>query len=232
MNWITALALAFAIAGCAARQPRPEQVRKDDRKKIETELGTEMSLKADRDSLAELRKDIPAETQKTNDELAVQLNLMKQGTEAPATFRDRFTSLIQGKRSDFRKKVERLRNDFRTEETRRREDFQTKQRNKREAYYKGKHDREATNRFSADLERERLRFFADERDRRSSFESELNARSKDFESYMRERNNEFNEQYRLYSKKFSEKPKEKKAVTGAEFQKMDELPAKSLSTED
>ncbi|MBX3021114.1 MAG: hypothetical protein KF799_05500 [Bdellovibrionales bacterium] len=224
--------LALSLLACAKRAPRPEEVRKEDRQTIASALTEEMSLKADRDELAELRKDIPAETQRANDELALQLGLMKQGTETPATVRDRFQTLVQRKRSDFRKKVERLRNDYRQEETRRREDFTVTQKRTRENFMKRKRDRTELQRFSSDQERDRSRFFADERDRRSNFEAEVNARSRDFESYMRERSNEFNEQYRLYSKKFSEKPKEKKAVTGDEFQKLDSLPAKELGTEE
>lgn len=234
MNSIYRLGLAaFLIStACAKRSPKPEQVRQQDRQTIAAALSEEMSLKADREELSELRKDIPAETQKANDELALQLNLMKQGTESPVTLRDRFQSLVQRKRQDFRKVVERLRSDYRQAETRRREDFTTAQRKKRESFLSSKRESREIQRFSSDQEKERSRFFADERDRRQNFEAELNARSKDFESYMRERNNEFNEQYRLYSKKFSEKPKEKKAVTGDDFQKLDQLPSKPLSTED
>lgn len=235
MNWILKAAFAAALcfaAGCVTNSKRPEQVRADDRKKIEAELSEEMSLKADRDHLAEMRKDIPQEVQKANDELALQLNLMKGGTEAPASVRDRFNSLVMRKRSDFRAKVDRLRSDYRAQETRRREDFMQAQKKKRESFLSGKRERAEITRFNTDMEKERVRFNADERDRRQNFEAELNSSSKDFESYMRERQKEFNEQYRLYSKKYSEKPKEKKAVTGDEFRQMDALPAKTIGTED
>lgn len=208
------LAITAQLPACKSRAKKAAQARAEDRQKIQDSLQQEMSLKADRDHLAELRKDIPDEKQKQNDELALFLTLMKQGTEQPNVVRERYNVLVQKRRSAHREKVQRLRNDYRSDETKRREEFLKKQKDKRDAFNKKKRDSKANREFYSEQDKERSRFFADERDRRQSFEAELSAQSKDFESYMRERNNEFNEQFRLYSKQFSERPKEKKAVTG------------------
>lgn len=237
-----ALSAVLVFTSCVRAGKKAEQNRQADRDKIQNTLEQEMSLKADREQIAELRKDIPDAKQRQNDELALYLNLMKQGTEQPNIVRDRFQTLVQKRRTSYRDKVTRLRDDFRKEETRRREDFLKAQKDKRDAQIKKKQTSAENRRFFGDQDKESQRFFADERDRRKNFEAELTAQSKDFESYMRERNNEFNEQFRLYSKQFSEKPKDKKAVTGDTgpgnpsgsgtqgFDKLKEVPASPLGT--
>lgn len=222
---------AFIAIGCLSRRPAPEKVRQQDREQVKKELEQEMSLKQDRDSLNNLRSEVPAETKKTNDELALFLNLIKQGTENPQTVRDKFNTLVMKKRASFREKVEKLRSRFRDDETKKREAFLKDQQKKRDNYLRKKRDPKDHRDFLADMEKERQQYFGDERARRSNFESEVSAQSKDFDSYMHERQKEFDEQYRIYSKKFSEKPKDKKAVTGDEFKRLDDTPAAPLGTE-
>lgn len=229
LKLIIATVFLFAI-GCASS---PDRSREQDRQTVQSELSEEMSLKADRENLEDLRKEIPEDTRRDNDELALYLQLMKQGTEQPQTVRDRFQVMVQKRRTVFRDKVRRLRENYRRDETKRREDFLKAQKAKRDAYQARKGDSKANREFYSQQDKDRQHFSADERDRRQNFESEINAQSKDFESYMREKTNEFNEQYRLYSKKFSERPKEKKAVTGetGDFRRLDDVPAEPLGTD-
>jgi hypothetical protein len=223
--------LIFSLQACRSTQPKSD--RAADQKRIADELGGEISLKADRETLKEMRKEIPADKQKSNDELALFLQLMKQGTEQPQMVHDKFSSMMQKKRTTFREKVQRLRESYRSEEADRREAFIDKQQEKRNAYTHTKHSAAEQRDFFSKQEKERQLFFADERERRNAFESELSAKSKDFDSYMREKSNEFYEQYRLYSKSFSERPKAKKAVTGeTDYKSIDEVPMKPLGTED
>ena len=232
---ITFALVTFSLVSCKSGNPRAD--READRKNIQDTLSEEMSLKADRDHLAELRKDIPAETKKANDELALFLGMMKQGTEQPNLVRERFQVLVQKKRQSFREKTVKLRDDFRSAETKRREKFLGEQKSKRDSFTRSKRDHKESREFFSQQDKDRQAFFADERDRRQNFESEMRAQSKDFESYMRERTNEFNEQFRIYSKKLSEKPKDQKAVTGEDgtsgnpFQKLDDAQASPLGTE-
>lgn len=224
------LLLLPLLAACVTRN-RAAANRAEDRKNIHEELNDEMSLKADRENLKEIRKDIPAETKKQNDELALFLELMNQGTENPQLVRDKFQMMVQKKRTAFRDKVAKLRESYREEETKRRDDELNRAKSKRDSFLRKKHDAKATREFFAQSEKERLAFASDERERRQAFEAELNSQSKDFDSYMRERQKDFDEQYRLYSKKFSEKPKDKKAATGDEFKRLDSTPATPLGTE-
>jgi hypothetical protein len=235
MKTLSVIAIALLLSACQSPLPEgsnTEQNRTADREHVKSEL--EISLKADRDQFAELRKEVPQEKQKKNDELALYLEVMRQGTEQPSIVRERFSAIVQKRRDGFRNKVMRLREDFRKDETRRREDFLKEHKNRRDSFAKKKHDSQESREFFAEQEQLRQRFFADERDRRQSFESEISSQSKDFESFMRERNNEFNERFRIYSKKFYEKPKETKAVTGDSgggFDKLKNMEAAPLGTD-
>jgi hypothetical protein len=225
------LASVFTMAGCA--HPAAQN-RTNDRQVVDQELSSEMSLKADRDQLQEMRQAIPKEKQNSNDELALYLDLMKQGTEPPQNVRDKFTSLVEKRRTSFRQKVQKLRDNYRRDESKRRDEYLDTLKSKRTEYLAGKHSAEEVRVFLSYQEKERQSFFADERERRTSFESEIMAHSKDFESYMREKLNEFYEQLRIYSKKFSERPKSKKAVTGetGDSKRVNETPASHLGTDD
>lgn len=229
---LTGAAFLILSACVGPRKKAPAEIRAEDRETVKEALGSEVSLKEDREKFSEFRKDIPPEKQKSNDELALFLNLMRQGNENPNQVRDKFRSLVHNKRSTFREKAQRLREDYRKEETRRRDDFMDGQKKQRESYFARKRSPTEVRRFYADQDKERAQFFSDERDRRQNFEAEMNAQSKDFDSYMRERQKEFDEQYRLYTKKYSERPKDKKAATGDEFKRLDEAPASPLGTED
>ena len=229
--WMSAL---LVLTACSSNRKSAKDERAEDREKIETQLSQEMSLKADRDQLAGLRKDIPEEKKKENDELALFLQLMNQSKESPNEMRDRFQSLVQKRRSSFREKVQRLRDDYRRDETKRREGYLDDQKKRRDDFNRRRHDAKANREYYSEEDKKRRQFFADERDRRQSFEAELNSQSKDFDNYMRERQKEFDEQYRLYSKKVSERRKEKKAVTGEsdDFKSLKDVPATPLGTDD
>lgn len=227
------LGFTLVLANCA--HPNRQTIREGDRANVQKELSGEMSLKADRDALAEMRKGIPEEKRKSNDELALYLQLMKQGTENPEMVRNKFTSLVEKKRQSFREKVQKLRASYSKSEAKRRDEYLNSQQQKRKDYIATKRKPDEMHEYFMQQDKARQSFFADERDRRANFEAEINGQSKDFDSYMREKMNEFNEQYRLYSKQFSEKPKDKKAVTGEtgrpDFKKIDSLPTKPLGTE-
>ncbi|MGE4133100.1 MAG: hypothetical protein AB7F86_15770 [Bdellovibrionales bacterium] len=233
---IRVLPLLFAFNGpvflMACASPSTSRVQKEDRQKVEETLAPEVSLKEDREKLAEMRKEIPEEKQQANDEQAVFLNLMNQGTEPPSRVYERFQVMQRKHRASFNAKVKKLRDDYKKEETKRRDEFLKKSKVERDSFVKTKHERKETQDFFSAQDVERREFFADERDRRKNFESEIDSQVKDFNSYMRIKMNEFNEQYRLYSKKYYEKPKPKPAVTGEdEFQKLKKMNATPLGTD-
>ena len=237
MSPLLVFTIAVALTGCASRSQLEQ-----DRQQVQDQLLGEISLKADRDRFAELREEIPKNQQQTNDELALYLQLMGQGTEQPGVVRDKFQVLVQKRRLKFREKVSKLREQYKAEETKRRDEFLAEQKSKRNSFISRRNDSKTSRAFFAEQDKMRLAFFAEERERRANFEGEILAQSKDFESYMKERNNEFNEQYRLYSKGYYERKVQKaeaKAVTGQgpgpgsdDFSGMDQVPTTPLGTGD
>ena len=223
--------LILLLSACATRSaPSQAPQRAQDRETVRKQLPSDQALLADRESFTAMR----AERQKSDDEVALFLNMMQQGSEQPQVVRDKFSVLVQKARNSFHNKAQNLRDNYRKEETTRREDFLDKQKTKRNRFVGGKPSSDDNKKFFERQDRDRQAFFADEHDRRASFESEVSAQSKDFDSYMHEKTNEFNEQFRLYSKKISERPKEKKAVTGegVDFNSLEQTPAKPLGTDD
>src|SRR3954469_17502103 len=90
---IITLVLVFLFFGCTTRPPKA--ARANDYQNVREQLASETSLKADRQKLDEMRKGIPEEKKNTNDELALYLTLMNQGTEPPQTVRNKFTALVE-----------------------------------------------------------------------------------------------------------------------------------------
>lgn len=203
------LGLAF-FTGCKSG-PGPEAPLPSVQ--VRDQLEAEVSLKADREELSKIRHEIPAQKQKTNDELALMLQLMGEVKLKPSEVSSRFQNQLQKRRSEFREKVSRLRADYRVQEAQRKEDFLKKQKEERDSQKTSFLKKEARARFYSDHEKRAQDFFANERNRRRDFESEIETQSKDFDSYMKEKQKEFFEQHRLYSKRFSDVEKETRKQT-------------------
>jgi len=195
------------LVGCQTAKG-PEEAAPSDQ--VRSELSQEISLKADREELAELRKEIPEEKKQANDELAVLLNLMGEVKLKPSDVQGRVQEIMRERRGEFRKKVTKLRENFRKEEAKRKEKFLKEQKAAREDFKPDKGDRDKTKEFYSGQDERRREFFANEADRRKDFESEIKTQSADFDSYMREKQREFSEQARLYSKRYYELEKEKR----------------------
>ncbi|MCB0383994.1 MAG: hypothetical protein KDD43_01275 [Bdellovibrionales bacterium] len=198
---LSSLLLVFGLSSCQTGATG------DDGRPV---LDEEISLKADRSHLADLRKDIPEEKQIENDEKALMLELMGQLKLHPSKVRSKWGDLVRKKREQHRRNVKKWRDEYTRKEKQRREDFLAKAKDEREDFKKTKVDREQSKRFYAEQDRKRRDFFADERDKRKDFESEVKAQSKEFDSYVRERDREFNEQHRHYSKRWADQEKQKR----------------------
>ncbi|MGE0764170.1 MAG: hypothetical protein AB7N80_12890 [Bdellovibrionales bacterium] len=190
-------------AGCKS-SPGPDEPAPSVQ--VREQLETEISLKADRESLAELRKEVPEQKRQANDELALVLQLMGEVKLNPSEVQSRYQRAMQKRRAEFRDKVRQLRETYRREEAKRKAHFLDQQKQSREDFKSQSAKREQVREFYSGQDRERQHFFAGERDRRKDFESEIDTQSKDFDSYMREKQKEFLEQHRLYSKRFREAP--------------------------
>ncbi len=197
--------IVLSLIGCGVFQ-RSEDSLSEGLSKDQGEI----SLKADRSHLDELRKDIPEETQKENDELALLLNMMGTVDKHPSVIRDQFERLLRKNREVHKKKTTKVRNDFNKNERIKREAFLKDLKEERNRFMSNKSSRDEVKEFYSEQDSKRKEFFADERDRRKEFESELRQKSKDFESYVREKRNEFYQMHRTYLKAYQEQQKEKR----------------------
>lgn len=210
---------AFIFTACSSAE------KKDDK----ASLGDEVSLKSDRSQYDDLRKDIPDEIRRENDELAFVRSLMATGEEEPPQIRERYSKAVRDRRDKFDKAMRRRRDDYSKTEKRKRDDFLKKLKDERETYLKEnvgkKTDSEKRRQFFEDQEARRQDFFSDEKDNRREFESEATEQRKNFESYLTERQNKFNQEIRDYSTSFAERRK------ALELKKKSEDKAKDLKKE-
>lgn len=167
----------------------------------------EVSLKADRSEFDELRKDMPAEVRKENDELAGILQLLRNPNgeyERPERIRERFNKVMRDKRARQNKQFQDEREDFTRIEKEKREEFTDNQKKEKEDFLDDKPSSEKRRRFFDRLDEKRSRFYDDARERRRSFEAEISTRRRNFEDYNREKTNLFNSELRNYQKEYDE----------------------------
>ena len=69
-------------------------------------------LKEDREAFNEIRKDIPDDKKKQNDEMALVLNWMSDIQRPPGDVREKFDSIVTKKRNLFQKDMEKHREEF------------------------------------------------------------------------------------------------------------------------
>lgn len=209
MRTITVLAVLFLLTGCSTPSRSDNNPKKisEQRQLVRDELSSEVSLKADRHQLDDLRQDIPKEKQAANDELAFSLDQTADVREEPGKIRQRFQNRVEKKRRRFNEKVEKLRKKYQREETARRDQFLREQNKKREAFRRQKKAGSETHDFYADLDRDRLDFFSKEREKRGDFDDEILQQTKDFNEYMKLKNDEFVEQMRIYRGRYDDAKK-------------------------
>lgn len=178
------------------------------------EVAEEVSLKADRGQFAELRKQIPEETRRENDELAFVLELMARGDEEPGRIRDRFNKALRDRRSKHDKDLRKQREEFTKQERKSRDSFLKAQAKERESFLRStrgqKHSDELADErqeFFKTQDEKRREYFANERDARKEFESRLTEARRAFEDYAREKTNHFNQEYRAYASHYYERKK-------------------------
>ena len=201
----TGLFLSF-ISGCSTSSKGPDAALENP-VLLAKELDAEVSLKSDRDQLNEMRKQVPEEKKKSNDELAMDLELMVQAEKPTHEIRGIFQNKVRKLRDRFRKKTQKVRKKFRDIQKKQRDEFLSQLKEEREDFKTQKADRKKTKDFFAEQDLKRKDFFADQKDQRKDFESEMKQKSKDFHGNMRERVKQFNEQLRIYSKRLREKEK-------------------------
>lgn len=195
IQWMAIASLWMSGAGCSTRTVRDQHPE------------AEISLKDDQRSIEELRKNIPEEKRKANDELKSILNDFGQIKEPPERIRDRFQRMSDRQRDKFRRDGQRERDLFDRAEKKRRDEFNEKMTQQREEFNSRHVSNDDRKKFYEDLEQRRRDFNADERTQRDDFNRETKQRSDDFNTDMHDRTIDFNERYRDYVLKYQEAQK-------------------------
>ena len=194
----------FGLQSCSSNEKASERTEKG------VSVDDKYRISSDRQTLAEIRKDIPPEVQKNNDELAYIFQLMSEMRYSPSEVREKFNSAVRKKRDVFQKDMQRKRDEYNKAEKSQRETFTQDQNQQRNEFKRERADRDRTKDFFAKLEEQRKTFYSENRQKRDEFESDVRVQRKDFEDYIREKNNEFNQEHRAYTKRFDEAKKDKK----------------------
>jgi hypothetical protein len=196
-------------SACAIRTARPGLATEPaPEASAPTLVSDEYRIQADRKQLAELRAEVPEEKKKSNDELAVILQLMENGKKHPSEIRERYNTLVRKKREKFNKDMMRSREKFSSEERKNRESFTKTLQSERERFAKKKSSSSARKDFYDQHDARRKEYFAAEREKRAEYESEVSEKRKSFEDYLREKNNEFSNEHRVYSQAWQQRKKD------------------------
>lgn len=191
-----------------ACQSAPERV---DEKQTEPLIPNEFSLKEDRSQFDELRKEIPDEIRRENDELAFVRSLMADGDTEPGKIRDRYYKAVRDRREKFNKAQRKLREEFSKRERSARESFLKSLKAEREQFMKRVKARKASHQerkdFFDEIEARRRDFFNDQRDNRNDFEARATEQRRAFDAYINERNQIFNQELREYTALYNERRK-------------------------
>ena len=194
------------LLGCATSSKSNQYVRRDDAAPLVDE---KYSLQADRARMNEMRRDVPEDIRRENDELAYVLQMFQEVRRSPQDIRAQFDSTVRKRRDLISRDLQKEREEFTKKERKGREAFLKQQKDAREAFTKTKPEKDARDDFYKDQDEKRRDFFADERDRRQDFESDMRERRKNFDDYIRQKQQEFNQEYRVYSRKYEEMRKQK-----------------------
>jgi hypothetical protein len=170
----------------------------------------EISLDKDREELNELRKDIPEDIKKENDDLAFILNLFNDPKRDPNKIRREFDKTISNNRKKKEREFKVKRQEFTAKERQSRKDFVSQASKKRNDFLKSKKEKEEKKDFFDRERDERKIYFANEKEKRNVFESEMRSNKKDFDDFLRDKRKEFDDHLRAFKKEQDEiKRKEK-----------------------
>ncbi len=234
--------LLFALASsCSAFDKRNSEKEKQEAAAKaaaapSTQIPDEVSLKEDRAQLDELRKDIPEDVRRDNDEVAFILKNMATMEEEASKVRDRFNTAVRKRRDKMDKQLRKEREDFSKTERSTREDFLKKLQSEREDFNSSKRDSKERKKFFDKQDGVRKEFFADQSEKRKDFEGNVTERRKAFEDYVREQSNKFNQEHRAYSQAYVERRqalelKKRAEEKGKRLEKQKAIDASEASSE-
>lgn len=210
-------------AGCSAIERRNNMYKtaEEERPLVDEKY----SLSSDRNKMEELRKDVPTDKKKKNDDLAIMLQEMSELQKHPNDIREKFNKILRKKREIFDRDMTKERDQFTKTERKTRDTFLKQMDEARKDFTSGgkKPTKDQRDEFFKDQSTQRSEYFANEREKRNDFESDVRERRRSFEDYVRETTNEFNQEHRAYYKRWEEMKKEKERQKAVEKEKQKNL---------
>lgn len=165
------------------------------------------SLKQDREALANLRKEIPEEVRRDNDEKAFMAEMMSDLSRSPMDVRNQFTRILTKKRELFSKDMNKTREKFSNDIKSKRDEFSRQQTSARTSFAGQKKTADERSEFYNRLDSERREFNSEQQQKRDEFESDMRDKRKNFDDYIRAKTDEFNQLHRDYIKRYDEDKK-------------------------
>ena len=211
------ISVLFVLMFCACQQaisqPNVESSSPTATKVNAPLVDEKYSIKEDREKFEELRKNIPPEQQRQNDELAAMESFFSDSKKNPTDVRARFQKIISKKRDLFNKDMTKQRESYVKNERKMREDFVKSLEKERQAYVSDKkQSREQRKEFFDQLDLKRKDFFSSQKEKRDEFEANARDARKNFEDYIKEKTDTFNQEHKAFVKKHEE---EKRQATQA-----------------
>ncbi len=163
----------------------------------------DVSLKADRAEIEKLRKSIPEDRRRRNDDLQGILKFFGEVRLPPETIQERYERMFEHERDQFNEEKEKAREEFDKQEEKERKEFERKLKSERKKYLKDHHTSDEREQFFSDQEDKRQSFNDDEREKRDEFDTAWRQKTDDFNSDTNDKRQEFMEQFRDYTQRYN-----------------------------
>ncbi len=160
----------------------------------------ELSLKQDREHLEKLRKEIPEDIKRENDDLAFILKLFEDKSRHPSKIRREFNRVYNRLRKEKRKEFKKQRDSYTKAEKKKRKKFLADAKSKRKAFLEGDPSSDKKKEFFDEERTDRKEFFSEERENRRDFESDLRAKRKQSDDFLKDKKRDFTERLRQFEK--------------------------------
>lgn len=172
----------------------------------------EVSLQGDKAELEKLRKDIPQDVKRENDDLGFILKLFEDKNRKPSKIKTQFNRSFNRLRKKKQQEFKKIRKEYTKAEKKVRKKFIADEKQKRKKFLDDKPSRDAKKSFFDEERTRRKDFFADEKLKRRDFEADIRAKRKDFDDYLKDRRRDFDDRYRQFVKDQREMKQKKKRL--------------------
>lgn len=163
----------------------------------------DVSLKGDKGEIERLRKAIPEDRRKRNDDLKDVLQYFGEVRLPPEEIQEKYDQMFERQRDQFNRLKEKEREQFDKQEQKDRDAFDKQQKAAREDFLNSHHSSDDRETFFNDQEAKRQDFNDTEHEKRDEFNTGWHERTDDFNSDVQDKRQEFQEQFREYSHRYN-----------------------------